>query len=51
MGSLARNRRFTALVAADNAAVAALLQNMSAEFVRYGPGTVEYEIVLAPRRP
>ena len=44
-------RRFTALVAADNAAVAALLQNMSAEFVRYGPGTVEYEIALAPRRP
>ncbi len=44
-------RRFTALVAADNAAVAALLQNMSAEFVRYGPGTVEYKIALAPRRP
>ncbi len=42
-------RRFTALVAADNAAVAALLQNMSAELVRYGPGTVEYEIALAPR--
>jgi EmrB/QacA subfamily drug resistance transporter len=42
-------RRFTALVAADNAAVAALLQNMSAELVRYGPGTVEYEIGLAPQ--
>ena len=42
-------RRFTALVAADNAAVAALLQNKSAELVRYGPGTVEYEIALAPR--
>jgi EmrB/QacA subfamily drug resistance transporter len=42
-------RRFTALVAADNAAVAALLRNMSAELVRYGPGTVEYEIALAPQ--
>ncbi len=42
-------RRFTALVAADNATVAALLQNMSAELVRYGPGTVEYEITLAPQ--
>ena len=42
-------RRFTALVAADNAAVAALLQNMSAELVRYGPGTMEYEIALAPQ--
>jgi RimJ/RimL family protein N-acetyltransferase len=41
-------RRFTALVAADNAAVAALLQNMGAELVRHGPGTVEYEITLAP---
>ena len=42
-------RRFTALVAAGNAAVAGLLQNMSAELVRYGPGTVEYEIALAPQ--
>ena len=42
-------RRFTALVAADNTAMAGLLQNMSAELVRYGPGTVEYEIALAPR--
>lgn len=42
-------RRFTALVAADNAAVAALLQNMSAELVRHGPGTAEYEIALAPQ--
>jgi len=41
-------RRFTALVAADNAAVARLLQNMSAELVRYGPGTAEYEVALAP---
>ena len=42
-------RRFTALVAADNAAVAAMLHNMSAELVRYGRGTVEYEIALAPQ--
>jgi EmrB/QacA subfamily drug resistance transporter len=41
-------RRFTALVAADNAAVARLLQNMSAKLIRYGPGTVDYEIALAP---
>jgi EmrB/QacA subfamily drug resistance transporter len=43
-------RRFTALVAADNTAVAGLLQNMSAELVRYGPGTVEYEVALTPRK-
>ena len=42
-------RRFTALVAADNTAVAGLLQNMSAELVRYGPGTVEYEVALTPQ--
>jgi EmrB/QacA subfamily drug resistance transporter len=42
-------RRFTALVAADNAAVAAMLQNMRAELVRCGPGTVEYEIALTPQ--
>ena len=42
-------RRFTALVAADNAAVAALLQNTSAELVRHGPGTMEYEIALTPQ--
>ena len=41
-------RRFTALVAADNKAMAGLLRNVSAELVRYGPGTVEYEITLAP---
>jgi RimJ/RimL family protein N-acetyltransferase len=41
-------RRFTAVVAVNNAAMAALLRNMSAELVRYGPGTVEYEITLAP---
>ena len=42
-------RRFTALVAADNAVVAGLLHSMSAELVSYGPGTVEYEIALAPQ--
>jgi RimJ/RimL family protein N-acetyltransferase len=42
-------RRFTALVAADNAAVAALLHNTSAELVRYGPGTAEYQIALTPQ--
>jgi RimJ/RimL family protein N-acetyltransferase len=41
-------RRFTALVAEDNKAIAGLLRNVSAELVRYGPGTVEYEITLAP---
>ena len=41
-------RRFTALTAADNAAVAGLLRNMGAELVGYGPGTVEYEISLTP---
>jgi RimJ/RimL family protein N-acetyltransferase len=41
-------RRFTALVAADNVAIAGLLQNMSAELVGREPGTLEYEITLAP---
>ena len=41
-------RRFTALVAADNAAVAGLLQNTGAELVRHGPGTIDYEIALTP---
>jgi RimJ/RimL family protein N-acetyltransferase len=41
-------RRFTALVAEDNKAIAGLLRNVSAELVRCGPGTVEYEITLAP---
>src|SRR5277367_3682953 len=39
-------RRFTALVSADNTAMARLLQNMGAELVRYGPGNVDYEITL-----
>lgn len=42
-------RRFTALVAAGNTAMTGLLRNINAEFVRYGPDTVEYEIALAPR--
>ena len=40
--------RFTALVAADNVAMAGLLRNMSASLVGRGPGTVEYEITLMP---
>jgi RimJ/RimL family protein N-acetyltransferase len=38
--------RFTALVAADNAAVAGLLRSSGAGLVRRGSGTVEYEIDL-----
>ena len=38
--------RFTALVSADNAAMAGLARTTNAELVRYGPGTVEYEITL-----
>jgi RimJ/RimL family protein N-acetyltransferase len=41
-------RRFTALVVADNKVMAGLLRNVSAELVRRGPGTVEYEIAMAP---
>jgi RimJ/RimL family protein N-acetyltransferase len=41
-------RRFTALVTADNAAMADLLQNTNAHLVRYGPGTVEYKTTLGP---
>jgi RimJ/RimL family protein N-acetyltransferase len=40
--------RFTALVADDNIAMAGLLRNMSATLVGRSPGTVEYEITLAP---
>ena len=40
--------RFTALVSADNAAMAALLRSASAGLVRREHGTVEYEIELAP---
>jgi RimJ/RimL family protein N-acetyltransferase len=41
-------RRFTALVAEDNAAVARMLRNTSASLAGRGPGTVEYEITLMP---
>ena len=41
-------RRFTALVSADNAAMAALLRSVSASPVHREYGTVEYEIPLAP---
>ena len=41
-------RRFTALVSADNAAMAALLRSASADPVHREYGTVEYEIPLAP---
>ena len=38
--------RFTATVAYGNAAMAAILQKMGAELAGYGPGTVDYEVVL-----
>ena len=41
-------RRFTALVAEDNTAMARLLRSMSAHLVGRSPGTVEYEITLMP---
>jgi RimJ/RimL family protein N-acetyltransferase len=41
-------RRFTALTADDNIAVAGLLRNMSAKLVGRSPGTAEYEITLTP---
>ena len=41
-------RRFTALVADDNRAMAGLLRKMSANLVGRSPGTVEYEITLMP---
>jgi len=40
--------RFTALVADDNVAMAALLQNMNASLAGRSPGTVDYEITLTP---
>src|SRR5215469_8174874 len=40
--------RFTALVADDNVAMAALLRTMCANLVGRSPGTVEYEITLMP---
>src|SRR5690349_3921107 len=41
-------RRFTALVAEDNTAVARMLRNASASLAGRGPGTAEYEITLMP---
>jgi RimJ/RimL family protein N-acetyltransferase len=41
-------RRFTAMVAAENRAVAELLQRMGGELVRRESTTLEYEIVLVP---
>ena len=43
--------RITALTAADNVAVAALLRNAGARLVRRGRGTVEYEITLTSGQP
>jgi RimJ/RimL family protein N-acetyltransferase len=40
--------RFTALVSADNEAVAGLLRSLRAGIVGRGDGTVEYEITLMP---
>ena len=42
-------RRFTALVAADNVAVAGLARSVGAELVRREPAAVVYEVPLAPR--
>jgi RimJ/RimL family protein N-acetyltransferase len=39
-------RRFTALVAADNPAMARLLRNVRADLVRREPGALQYEIML-----
>jgi len=41
-------RRFTALVSTGNVAMTALLDNAGGTLVGRGPGTVEYEITLAP---
>ena len=40
--------RFTALVAAENVAVAGLARKLGACLAGRGPGTVEYEVALAP---
>ena len=40
--------RFTALAAAENAAVAGLARSLGACLAGRGPGTVEYEVALAP---
>ena len=41
-------RRFTALVSADNVAVAGLLRNACASLVGRDSSTLEYEITLVP---
>jgi hypothetical protein len=41
-------QRFTALVAAANAAMAGLLQRMRAHLLRRNPSTAEYQISLSP---
>jgi RimJ/RimL family protein N-acetyltransferase len=41
-------RRFTALVAADNPAMARLLRNVRADLVRHESGALQYEITLGP---
>ena len=41
-------QRFTALVAAENVAVAGLARKLGACLVGRGPGTVEYEVALVP---
>jgi RimJ/RimL family protein N-acetyltransferase len=41
-------RCFTALVAADNAAMTGLLRNANAHIVRYGPCTMEYKTTPGP---
>ena len=43
-------RRFTALVAADNPAMARLLRNVRADLVRREPGALQYEITLGAGR-
>jgi GNAT superfamily N-acetyltransferase len=41
-------RRFTALISADNEAMAGLLATMNAEVTHRGANTVEYQIALPP---
>jgi GNAT superfamily N-acetyltransferase len=41
-------RRFTALVAADNPAMARLLRNVRADLVRREPGALRYDLTLGP---
>jgi GNAT superfamily N-acetyltransferase len=41
-------QRFTAPVAADNAAVSGLMRSMRVHLLRHNPGTAEYQISLSP---